>query len=99
MKLNSISLLSSHNINIIKKVITSAYIHHVAKFENFKQYKNIRTGLLCYIHPTSSLSLYNTAEYIIYHDILYTTKEYMRIITVINPKWLIELAPTFYKSF
>lgn len=26
-----------------------------------------------------------------------TTKEYMREITVVDPKWLVELAPKFFK--
>ena len=34
----------------------------------------------------------------IYHELVLTTKEYMRSIIVIEAKWLIELAPEFYQS-
>jgi ATP-dependent RNA helicase DHX8/PRP22 len=34
---------------------------------------------------------------VIYHEIVFTTKEYMREVTGIEPKWLTEAAPTFYK--
>ncbi|KAI5353745.1 hypothetical protein L3X38_006639 [Prunus dulcis] len=33
----------------------------------------------------------------IYHELVMTTKEYMREVTVVDPKWLVELAPRFFK--
>ena len=34
---------------------------------------------------------------VIYHELVMTTKEYMREVTAIEPKWLTEAAPTFFK--
>ncbi|RYQ89286.1 hypothetical protein Ahy_B09g096006 isoform A [Arachis hypogaea] len=36
-------------------------------------------------------------DWVIYHELVMTTKEYMREVTVIDPKWLVELAPRFFK--
>ncbi|CAF4879666.1 unnamed protein product, partial [Rotaria sp. Silwood1] len=36
-------------------------------------------------------------EWLCYHELVFTTKEYMREICVINPKWLVESAPKFFK--
>ncbi len=33
----------------------------------------------------------------IYHDLVLTSKEYMHAVTQIEPKWLVEAAPTFFK--
>ena len=33
----------------------------------------------------------------IYHELVLTTKEYMRETTAIDPKWLVEFAPAFFK--
>lgn len=33
----------------------------------------------------------------VYHELVQTSKEYMREITAIEPKWLVEFAGTFYK--
>ena len=33
----------------------------------------------------------------IYHELILTTKEYMRETTAIDPKWLVEFAPAFFK--
>ena len=34
---------------------------------------------------------------VIYHELVLTTKEYMRETTAIDPKWLVEFAPAFFK--
>ncbi len=34
----------------------------------------------------------------IYHELVLTTKEYMRECMAIDPKWLVELAPRFFKQ-
>ena len=34
---------------------------------------------------------------VIYHELVLTTKEYMREVTAIDPKWLVEFAPKFFK--
>eukprot|EP00958_Prasinococcus_capsulatus_P028414 scaffold6691_cov358-Prasinococcus_capsulatus_cf.AAC.21 len=37
-------------------------------------------------------------DWVVYHELVLTTKEYMRECCVIEPKWLIELAPRFFKA-
>jgi ATP-dependent RNA helicase DHX8/PRP22 len=49
-----------------------------------------------YIHPSSALFQRNP-DWVVYHELVMTTKEYMREITVVDPKWLVELAPKFFK--
>ena len=49
-----------------------------------------------YIHPSSALFNRNP-EWVIYHELVLTTKEYMREVMAIDPKWLTELAPRFYQ--
>ncbi len=34
---------------------------------------------------------------VIYHELVLTTKEYMRETTSIDPKWLVEFAPAFFR--
>ncbi|RUS25213.1 P-loop containing nucleoside triphosphate hydrolase protein [Jimgerdemannia flammicorona] len=46
---------------------------------------------------TSSLHRALKSYRVIYHEIVFTTKEYMREVTAIEPKWLTEAAPTFFK--
>lgn len=34
---------------------------------------------------------------VVYHELVQTTKEYMREVTTIDPKWLVEFAPSFFR--
>ena len=48
-----------------------------------------------YIHPASSL-FQRQPDWIVYHELVLTSKEYMRECCVIEPRWLAELAPRFF---
>ncbi len=49
-----------------------------------------------YIHPSSALFNRNP-EWCIYHELILTTREYCHNVTAIEPKWLVEVAPQFFK--
>ncbi|KAI8051663.1 P-loop containing nucleoside triphosphate hydrolase protein [Syncephalis plumigaleata] len=59
-------------------------------------YKTLVEGTPVYIHPSSALFNKNP-EWVIYHELVLTTKEYMREVTAVEPKWLVEAAPTFFR--
>ena len=51
----------------------------------------------CFLHPTSALyGLGYTPDYIVYHELVYTAKEYMQCVTAVDPEWLAELGPQFF---
>ena len=53
-------------------------------------------GQPVYIHPGSALFQQNP-EWVIYHELVLTTKEYMRSVMAIDGRWLVDLAPRFFK--
>ena len=49
------------------------------------------------MHPSSSLcGLGYTPEYVVYHELVLTSKEYMRTVTAVDAEWLAELGPMFF---
>lgn len=83
--------------DVVRKAICSSYFHNAAKLKGIGEYVNMRTGLPCHLHPTSSLyGLGYTPDYIVYHELVMTTKEYMRTVTAVDPMWLPELGPMFF---
>ncbi len=48
------------------------------------------------IHPSSAL-FHRQPEWVVFHEVVQTTKEYMREVTTIDPKWLVEFAPAFFR--
>lgn len=84
------------NYKVICKAITAGFFTNAAKKDPQEGYRTLVDQNPVYIHPSSALFNKNP-EYVIYHELVLTTKEYMRNIMVIDAKWLTELAPAFYK--
>ena len=61
-------------------------------------YRTIRGNREVVLHPTSALvRLSKLPNWIIFHDVIYTTREYARDVSAINPHWIGAIAPHFYK--
>jgi len=90
--------VSGSNWDSIRKCIAHSYaVNKTAKMKSITEYVNLRTGLPCTLHPTSSLlGLGFTPEYVVYHELVMTSKEYMHCVTAVDPSWLAEAAPMFY---
>ena len=57
----------------------------------------MRTGMPCHLHPTSALyGMGMTPDYIVYHELIMTVKEYMQCVTAVDGAWLAELGPMFF---
>eukprot|EP00823_Brevimastigomonas_motovehiculus_P006334 TRINITY_DN5223_c0_g1_i1.p1 TRINITY_DN5223_c0_g1~~TRINITY_DN5223_c0_g1_i1.p1 ORF type:complete len:765 (-),score=184.00 TRINITY_DN5223_c0_g1_i1:110-2404(-) len=83
--------------DVVRKAICSAYFHQAARMKGLTEYVNLRTGMPCHLHPTSALyALGNTPDYIVYHELVMTSKEYMRYVTAVDARWLAELGPMFF---
>lgn len=83
--------------DVIRKAICSAYFHNAARLKGVGDYVNCRTGMPCHLHSSSALyGLGYTPEYIVYHELVLTTKEYMQCVTAVEPHWLAELGPMFF---
>ncbi|EOA15006.1 hypothetical protein CARUB_v10028356mg [Capsella rubella] len=86
-----------NNFTKIRKAIAAGFFFHVARKDPHEgNYRTLVENQPVYIHPSSAL-FQRQPDWVIYHDIVMTTKEYMREVTVIDPKWLVELAPRFFK--
>jgi len=88
---------SGSDWDIVRKAICSAYFHNAAKLKGIGEYNNCRSGMPCFLHPSSALyGLGYTPDYIVYHELVYTSKEYMQCVTAVDPEWLAEMGPMFF---
>jgi len=81
----------------VQQAVVSGFFRNAAKKDPQEGYKTQVDQQVAYVHPNSSL-FNRQPEWIIYHEITLTTREYMREITAIEPKWLVEFAPRFFKT-
>ncbi|EGT33582.1 CBN-MOG-1 protein [Caenorhabditis brenneri] len=83
--------------DIVRKCICSAYFHNAARLKGIGEYVNVRTGIPCFLHPTSALfGMGFMPDYVVYHELIMTAKEYMQCVTAVDAIWLAELGPMFY---
>ncbi|GKA25972.1 putative pre-mRNA-splicing factor ATP-dependent RNA helicase-like protein [Tanacetum coccineum] len=93
-KLDIVSAGKNHTK--IRKAITAGFFFHAARKDPQEGYRTIVENQPVYIHPSSAL-FQRQPDWVIYHELVMTTKEYTREVTVVDPKWLVELAPRFFK--
>mgnify|MGYP002853074101 FL=1 len=87
---------AGRNFNKIRRAICSGFFFHSAKKDPQEGYKTVVENTPTYIHPASAL-FQRQPDWVVYHELVLTSKEYMRECCVIEPKWLAELAPRFFK--
>ena len=92
-KLKMISCKGSYSQ--VRKAITAGYFSHIARCQK-DTYKTIVDDHEVYIHPSSALFNKNP-EWVVYHEVINTSKEYMRNVSTINPKWLMDVAGKYFK--
>ena len=81
----------------IRKAIISGFFFNCACLNKDGIYRTIKNPHVVNIHPTSILFKQNP-KYIVYHELIYTTKEYMRYCIEVEPEWLLEIAPFYFNN-
>lgn len=80
----------------VQRAVVAGFFTHAAKKDATEGYRTLVEGQSVFIHPSSSL-FYIQPEWVVYHEVVSTTKEYMREVMAIDSRWLVELAPRFFK--
>mmetsp|Transcript_10759 Transcript_10759/g.14008 ORF Transcript_10759/g.14008 Transcript_10759/m.14008 type:complete len:1072 (+) Transcript_10759:95-3310(+) len=95
-----IELTSNINdMDSILKAVTSGFFYNTAKFSKGGDYRTVKHAHTVHIHPSSCLSRQeDPPRWLVYHELAFTTKEYMRQVIPIKPEWLVEIAPHYYKE-
>lgn len=81
----------------VVRAFCSGFFKNSAKRHHQEGYQTLVENTTVYLHPSSTLQG-KEPDYVIYHTLLLTTKEYMQCTTVISPQYLMEAAPTFFKK-
>lgn len=100
LKTQRIPLTSSGeqgNWDVVRKAICASYFYNSARVKGIGEYVNMLTGLPSSLHPSSALfGLGYTPDYVCYHELIMTSKEYMSCVTAVDGQWLAELGPMFF---
>ncbi|KAL6774284.1 hypothetical protein ACKKBG_A24410 [Auxenochlorella protothecoides x Auxenochlorella symbiontica] len=79
----------------MRKAITAGFFYHTASLQRNGSYRTVKNPQTVAIHPSSGLAE-ALPRWLVYHELVLTTKEYMRVVSEIKPEWLVEIAPHYY---
>lgn len=82
---------STDNWDLIRRTVAAAFYYQAAKRRGMKDYMVMRSGVACELHPTSSLFGNGlTPEYVVYHELVFTGRQYVSCVSAVEPEWLAE---------
>ena len=84
-----------NSTDLICKAVTGGFFYHTARLQKTLDYRTIKHPQTVHIHPSSSLHG-EQPKWVVYHELVFTTKEFMRQIVEIKSEWLVEIAPHYY---
>ncbi|PFH56763.1 hypothetical protein XA68_16035 [Ophiocordyceps unilateralis] len=82
--------------DMIRRCVCSGYYHQAAKYRGSGEYINLRTNVAVQLHPTSALYGGHPPDYVVYHELVLTSKVYVSTVTAVDPHWLADLGGVFY---
>ena len=81
------------------KSIVSGFFYNAARMDRSGSYRTVKRGASVHIHPSSCLAKAEVpAAWVVFHDLVDTSKEYMRQVLVIKREWLSAIAPHYYSA-
>lgn len=94
LKRESTSKYSSDYYTNIKKALISGYFMQVANMVGYK-YRTKKDYTEVYLHPSSCIEYARRPPWVIYDELVETTKNFLRTVTAVQPEWLISIAPRY----
>lgn len=90
---------SEEDIASVLKAITAGFFYNIAKLSRSGEYQTIKQPKTVYIHPSSVLAKEeDPPAWVVFFQLAFTTKEFMRQVAPIEPSWLVEIAPHYYQE-
>lgn len=100
---NGVDIVSSDDVNkdlMIRKAITAGFFPNIARLSKTgDSYRTLKKNHAVHIHPSSVIyTVKPPPKLVLYHELVLTSKEFMRSCMLIEYKWLEELAPHYYST-
>ncbi|KAK2831971.1 Cyclin-dependent kinase catalytic subunit, partial [Arthroderma sp. PD_2] len=80
------------------KSVTAGFFPNAARLQRGgDSYRTVKNGQTVYLHPSSTL-FGADPKWVIYFELVLTSKEFMRSNMPLQPEWLTEVAPHYHKK-
>ena len=82
-----------HAINL-KKSFLEGFYQNVVHLQKNGKYQVLKENHLVMVHPSSALK--QKKEFVLYLEFVLTSKNYIRMLSPIQPNWLVKMFPSYY---
>ena len=94
----TISSCGANDLVPIQKALTAGFFPNSARLQRGgDSYRTVKNAMTVHIHPSSVLFEVKP-KWVLFHELVLTSKEFMRSTMPIEPLWLTEAAPHYYKT-
>ncbi|KAI9879752.1 MAG: hypothetical protein M1830_007377 [Pleopsidium flavum] len=94
----TVSTVGANDLVPVQKSITAGFFPNAARLQRGgDSYRTVKNGMTVYVHPSSTLFEVNP-RWVIFYELVLTSKEYMRSNMPLQPEWLVEAAPHYHKQ-
>ncbi|MCJ1483422.1 hypothetical protein MMC06_003589 [Schaereria dolodes] len=94
----TVSAVGAADLVPIQKSITAGFFPNATRLQRGgDSYRTVKNGMTVYVHPSSTLFEINP-KWVLYYELVLTSKEYMRSCMPLQPEWLVEVAPHYHKK-
>lgn len=85
------------DVRVLQRCIASGFFANAAYMHPSGVYRTCRGNRELHVHPLSGLYTLRPPQFVVFCELLNTTKVFMKDLTVIEGEWLLELAPHYYE--
>ena len=94
----TITSVGAQDLVPVQKSITAGFFPNAARLQKGgDSYRTVKNSMTTYLHPSSTLFEVNP-KWIIFYELVLTSREYMRGNLPIQAEWLAEAAPHYHKK-
>lgn len=94
----TLSSCGGSNLVPIQKALAAGFFPNAARLQRGgDSYRTVKNNMTVFLHPSSVL-IESRPKWIIYYELVLTSKEFCRSCFPLQPEWLNEVAPHFYKA-
>lgn len=94
----TITSVGAQDLVPIQKSITAGFFPNAARLQKGgDSYRTVKNSMTTYLHPSSTLFEVNP-KWIIFYELVLTSREYMRGNLPIQAEWLADAAPHYHKK-
>jgi pre-mRNA-splicing factor ATP-dependent RNA helicase DHX16 len=84
------------DFSMVVKSFCSGFFFNCARLQKTGIYRTLKSPHTVFVHPSSIMFKF-LPVWVLYHELVMTSKEFMRNCSEIKPEWLLELAPHYFK--